>query len=120
MTWETMETRYLDERGAEILDIPLTDEDGADLAPGSVAALTASLYHHQDAAFVFEQRDVKASLTTGTLALALSSDDLARRTAREVETLSLTISIRYATSKERHLTIPCQLRRVVGAYDMTP
>lgn len=123
MTWETLETQYLEQRGAETLDIPLTDETGGPLLPAAALALKASLYCHDTADYAFEARDVLGSLgavTPGTLALALSSDDLAMRTGREVETYTLTISVLYATTRERHLPIPVQLRRVPGAKDMTP
>lgn len=122
-TWETPATRYLEQRGAETLDIALTFEDGDPLEAASVAALTASFYCHDTAGFVFQSRNVLSSLgvdTVGTLALALSSDDLAMQTGREVETYTLTVSVLYATSRERHLLIPVQLRRVPGAKDMTP
>lgn len=50
----------------------------------------------------------------------LSSDDLDLVTPREVEARTLTISIRYATSRERHIGYPVELRRVPGAAHMTP
>ncbi len=121
MTWESIDTLYLTERNAVTLDIPLTDEDGGPLQPASVSTITAQMTVGATGQPVWDTpRDVTASLDDGTLALALTSDDLARVTTREIEVRTLTISILYATNKERHIVIPCELRRAEAAYDMTP
>lgn len=123
MTWETPATQYLDERSSTILDIVLTDEDGDPLASGSVDALTATMTVNETGAAIFTARNVLSSLgatTVGTLDLALTADDLDLVTTLQVEARTLTISIRYATSKERHIAIPVQVRRIAGSADLTP
>lgn len=123
MTWDNVSTQYLEQRSAEVLEIPLVDEDGAALLVAAVNALTATMTVTQTGAAVFTARNVLSSLgatTLGTLDLALTSDDLEMVTTREVEARTLTVSIRYASTKERHIAIPCLVRRVTAAADLTP
>jgi hypothetical protein len=121
MTTEHIATQILYERSATTLDIPLTDEDGEALQAASVQAITAQFRSLDTGADLWETpRDIASGLDDGTLSVDLTSDDLAMVTSRSLERRTLTISIQYATDKERHIAVPCELRRVIGAYDMTP
>lgn len=123
MTWPTLDTQYLTERTADTVQIPLTDEDGTALVGGAVNAITATLTNEVTRTAIFIARNVLSSLgatTTGTLDVALTADDLAMTTTREIDALTLTVSIRYDSTRESHLAIPCLLRRVTAAADLTP
>lgn len=123
MTWPTVDTQYLYERTADTVQIPLTDEAGDALVGGAVNALTASLTNDVTGTAIFTARNVLSSLgatTVGTLDVALTSDDLAMTTTREIEALTLTISVRYDSTRESHLAVPLLLRKVTAAADLTP
>lgn len=123
MTWPTVETVYLFARTADTVQIPLEDEDGNALVDGAVNAITATLTNEVTGTAIFTARNVLSSLgatTVGTLDVALTADDLAMTTTREIEPLTLTVSIRYDSTRESHLAIPVLLRRVTAAADLTP
>lgn len=121
MTIRHIPTQILYERSARTLLIPLTDEAGDPLQAASVQALTASWTSRDTGADLWgSPRDVLAGLDDGTLAVDLTSDDLAMVTTRDLEQRTLTLSVLYATTKEEHVDVPCELRRVTGARDMTP
>jgi hypothetical protein len=123
MTWPTLDTQYLSERTADTVQIPLTDEDGAALVGGAVNAITATLTSDLTGTARFTARNVLSSLgatTVGTLDVVLTSDDLAMTTTREIEALTLTVSIKFDTTREAHLAVPLLLRQVVAAADLTP
>jgi hypothetical protein len=107
-------TQRVREQTTSIVSIPMTNEDGDALSAASLTTLTATMTSLDTGAAVFTDRDVKASLTAGVLALELTPADLTMLTSRSVERRVVTLSATYGSGKAWHVEVPLEVTNLIG------
>jgi hypothetical protein len=110
----SLPTQRVREQTTTTLSIPLTDSAGSALSAASLTTLTATMTSLDTGAEVFTDRDVKASLTAGVLALELTPADLTMLTTRSVERRVVTLSATYGSSKAWRVEVPLEVTNLIG------